>query len=99
MILGIDWIAFGFSFIGCIFTVQGKPELIKYGFIFWVIGGVLWIIYTYSAGLWSLVAVNVLFTIVEVFGVYKWYKYKPSSDLRKMTLDALHRGPTDDDLE
>ena len=66
----IDW-------LGMIFTLTGSLTVIKknkYGFLLMLIGCLWWIGYGYNIGSVAVMITNVIFSITNFYGFYRWNK-------------------------
>jgi nicotinamide riboside transporter PnuC len=55
----------------------------KIGFLFWVVGNVLWAVYGIITKQYFFMTQYIIFTIVAVFGFVKWFKEDKQNKIRK----------------
>ena len=66
----IDW-------LGLIFTLLGSLSVIKkrkYGFLLMLIGCLFWIGFGFQVDSIAVIITNIVFTVVNAFGYYRWNK-------------------------
>lgn len=74
--LEIDVIATAASIIGAILTASGKPSWMPASLTVYIIGSVFWGIYAFQTNQMPLLVLNVVFILIEGWGLYKWRKLK-----------------------
>lgn len=80
-ILSIIFWAGTFSTIGArILNVKGY----WYCFILWIIGGIIITIQTAMAGQWNIVTYQIVYLIINVWGLKDWYTLNKKGYLDKM---------------
>ncbi len=52
----------------------GKPDLVKYSLMLWILGSVLWFIIGYNTHVYGLMIVNTGMILFEIWALYKWYR-------------------------
>ena len=68
----ITWIALGFSLTGNIFINRKSV----FGFYFWIISNVLWIIYAVSQEITAQIVLFVVYTVLAFHGIWSWKNSK-----------------------
>lgn len=72
----ISYIAMILSLSGAMICALGKPSLMVYAKLIWLVANVLWIYIGINQGLTSLVLTYVGFLLIEGYGLYKWAGYR-----------------------
>jgi len=65
----IDIIATAFSLIGAVLTASGKPSWMPASLVTYVIGSLFWGVYAYQTNQMPLLMLNVVFVVVELYGL------------------------------
>lgn len=64
----VEWSATTLSLVGAILNAK---QLI-YGFLFWIVANILWIIFALKHRHWGLLFMNFVFMLINIFGIYTW---------------------------
>jgi hypothetical protein len=67
----LDRLGAFFGIVGAI-LIATNISLSKYAFIVFALSSVFWIINAYKEELHSLLWMNVVFLVVDAFGIYRW---------------------------
>jgi nicotinamide riboside transporter PnuC len=62
------------TFIGIIaaLLIASNIEASKYGFSLFVVSGILWGIVAYSIKDYALLLLQVVFVVIDIYGMYRW---------------------------
>lgn len=64
----ISWFNVSLSILGNILVIKKKRS----GFMAWIISNIIWIVIDFNAGIYSQVALFIVFTIIAIYGFIKW---------------------------
>ena len=73
----IGWLGFVMTIApGLVIAARVRPRLMGWAFVGLTVGSLLWIVAGYWAGNYALVAQNVMITLINMFGIYRWLIWK-----------------------
>jgi hypothetical protein len=73
----LRWIAsLGTMGAGLVLAARVRPELMGWAFVVLTIGAVIWIFIGYLTEEYALMAQNVVLSLINIFGVYRWLIWK-----------------------
>ena len=71
------WIAsLGTMGAGLVLAARVRPEFMGWAFVVLTLGAVIWIFIGYLTEEYALMAQNVVLSLINVFGVYRWLIWK-----------------------
>lgn len=79
MIQFIQWIAIFLSFLGIYLNIKK----IKWSFIIWTIGNLIWIYINFISGLPVQSLLFIGYSVVNLYGFYKWRKNENINDMSR----------------
>lgn len=74
----IEWIATITALAGA-FMIATKFTEARFGFISFFISSSLWCVVAYDTGQYALFFMNLIFTFINMYGIYKWSDYEDLS--------------------
>jgi len=72
----VECAAVGISLLAAFLMTLGNPSKVWISMALWAVGSILWFMVGYDKDVMGLMVVNVFFFIIEVYGLYKWFKIK-----------------------
>jgi hypothetical protein len=69
--LCLEWSGCGIALIGA-YLLAHKTDYTGYGFIFYLLSNVLWMVYGIITRAWGMIVMQVGFTYTSLLGVYNW---------------------------
>jgi hypothetical protein len=61
---------------GLVLAARVRPRLIGWAFVVLTAGSLIWIGIAYLTGEYALMAQNIVLTLINVFGIYRWLIWK-----------------------
>ena len=90
------------EWLGCITGVIGSALLAantaqsRWGFVWYLASNACWLVFAVSTAAWGLFTMQIVFTAVSLYGVYRWFARRPLRPIdASTTLSApsSHNGP------
>jgi hypothetical protein len=73
----LRWIAsLGTMGAGLVLAARVRPEFMGWAFVVLTIGAVIWVFIGYLTEEYALMAQNVVLSLINIFGVYRWLIWK-----------------------
>ena len=73
----LRWVAsLGTMGAGLVLAARVRPEFMGWAFVVLTIGAVIWIFIGYLTEEYALMAQNVVLSLINIFGVYRWLIWK-----------------------
>jgi hypothetical protein len=73
-----------FEWLGCITGVIGSALLAsnttmsRWGFCWYLASNACWVAFAVSTAAWGLLTMQIVFTAVSIFGVFRWFVRRPT---------------------
>jgi hypothetical protein len=61
---------------GLVLAARVRPRLIGWAFVVLTLGSLIWIGIGYLSGEYALMAQNIVLSLINVFGIYRWLIWK-----------------------
>jgi hypothetical protein len=61
---------------GLVLAARVRPRLTGWAFVVLTVGSLIWIGIGYLAGEYALMTQNIVLTLINVFGIYRWLIWK-----------------------
>jgi hypothetical protein len=61
---------------GLVLAARVRPRLIGWAFVVLTLGSIIWVGVGYLNGEFALMAQNIVITLINVFGIYRWLIWK-----------------------
>ncbi len=71
--LTFGWLGTITGIAGGILIAINSPEYSKFGFIFFLISAISWLIQGWKSQDLPLVLLNCVFIVIDIIGIYKWF--------------------------
>ena len=69
----LEWFACVVTVIGNMFLILGRPEIVVYSYLFFLVGNFLWMKIALNRDMKALLVMNIIFLIMSVVGFINWY--------------------------
>ena len=70
----IDWVATFFTILGTYMQSRGKHRWLVYSFVVCLVGNVLWGVFAYLHGIWSMIVTGVVFGTLNIVAFVNWFR-------------------------
>jgi hypothetical protein len=61
---------------GLVLAARVRPRLMGWAFVALTLASLAWVVIGYFAGEYALMAQNIVITLINIFGIYRWLIWK-----------------------